>query len=147
MLPYFKAYISRLERWYESRNSDTLESMQLHVLGCGDAFGSGGRNQSGYLIVTRSCQFLIDCGPTSLLALRRAGFDPTVLDAVLLSHLHGDHFGGLPFFFAYYRYEKPRITPLQIAGPPETARKVFQLDQIMYGSGAAPRRPGSRPSR
>jgi len=53
--------------------------MRLHILGCGDAFGSGGRNQSGYLIEASDRLFLLDCGPTSLLALKRAGFDPAVL--------------------------------------------------------------------
>ncbi len=43
-------------------------AMKLHILGCGDAFGSGGRNQSGYLIETQDRLFLLDCGPTTLLA-------------------------------------------------------------------------------
>jgi len=73
--------------------------MKLHILGCGDAFGSGGRNQSGYLVETADKIFLLDCGPTTLLALKRAGFDPRRIDTILLSHLHGDHFGGIAFFF------------------------------------------------
>lgn len=68
--------------------------MKLHVLGCGDAFGSGGRNNSGYLLETEGPLCLLDCGPTTLAALKRAGFDPRRLDSVLLSHLHGDHCGG-----------------------------------------------------
>ena len=113
--------------------------MRMHVLGCGDAFGSGGRNQSSYLVTAGDRTLLIDCGPTALLAMRRAGLDPNSLDAIILSHLHGDHFGGLPFIFAYHRYEKPRSQPLQVTGPPGTETKVRQLDQLMYGSGAAPR--------
>ena len=72
--------------------------MRLHVLGCGDAFGSGGRHQSGYLFEASDRLFLLDCGPTTLLAMKRAGFAPRRLDAIILSHLHGDHFGGIPFF-------------------------------------------------
>src|SRR5262245_4294970 len=76
-------------------NTSTNTTMRVHVLGCGDAFGSGGRNMSGYLVETEEKLFLLDCGPTSLLAMKRAGFKPSRLDAVFLTHLHGDHFGGL----------------------------------------------------
>ena len=111
--------------------------MKLHILGCGDAFGSGGRNQSGYLVEATDKLFLLDCGPTTLLALKRAGFDPRRLDAILLSHLHGDHFGGIAFFFIEYLYLQPRLEPLVIAGPPGTEAKVRALFQVMYGGGAA----------
>ncbi len=108
--------------------------MKLHILGCGDAFGSGGRNQSGYLVEASDRVFLLDCGPTSLLAMKRAKFDPRRLDAIILSHLHGDHFGGIPFFFIEYLYHQPKQTPLIIAGPPGTEAKVRQLFQLMYGN-------------
>jgi ribonuclease BN (tRNA processing enzyme) len=109
--------------------------MKLHILGCGDAFGSGGRHQSGYLIQAGDRLLLLDCGPTALLAMKRAGFDPRRLDAVILSHLHGDHFAGLPFFFIDYLYRQPKNDPLVIAGPPGTEEKVRGLFQIMYGGG------------
>lgn len=109
--------------------------MKLHVLGCGDAFGSGGRRQSGYLIDAGKRLFLFDCGPSSLSAMKAAGFDPKRLDAIFLSHLHGDHFGGLPFFFIEYLYETQRDTPLHIAGPQGTENKVRRLFDVMYGVG------------
>lgn len=111
--------------------------MKVHILGCGDAFGSGGRNQSGYLVEASDRLFLLDCGPTTLLAMKRAGIDPRRLDAVFLSHLHGDHFGGLPFFFIEYLYEKPRRSPLRVAGPPGTKDRVHRLFRLMYGSGSS----------
>lgn len=107
--------------------------MKLHVLGCGDAFGSGGRHQSGYLVEADDRLFLLDCGPTSLLAMKRAGIAPQRLDAILLSHLHGDHFGGIPFFLIEYLYQKPPDNPLMIAGPPGTEERVLQLFELMYG--------------
>jgi ribonuclease BN (tRNA processing enzyme) len=111
--------------------------VKLHVLGCGDAFGSGGRNQSGYLIETSDRLFLLDCGPTALLAMKRAGFDPRRLELIFLSHLHGDHFGGIPFFFIEHLYQRTRDKPLQIAGPPGTEEKVRELFRLMYGEGLA----------
>ena len=118
--------------------------MKLHILGCGDAFGSGGRNQSGYLVEADDRFFLLDCGPTTLLAMKRAGFDPRRLDAVFISHLHGDHFGGLPFLFIEFLYQKPRDQPLHIAGPVETEEKVRQLFRLMYGGSAAKELPPVR---
>jgi ribonuclease BN (tRNA processing enzyme) len=116
------------------------KKMKLHVLGCGDAFGSGGRHQSGYLVQASDRLFLLDCGPTTLLAMKRARLDPMDLDAIILSHLHGDHFGGIPFFFIEYLYQKPRNRPLTIAGPPGTEERVCKLFGIMYGSGQMTRK-------
>ncbi len=112
--------------------------MKLHILGCGDAFGSGGRNQSGYLVETTDRLFLLDCGPTTLLAMKRAGFDPLALDAIFISHLHGDHFGGIPFLFIEYLYQHPRSRPLLIAGPAGTDERVTDLFRVMYGAKELP---------
>ena len=110
--------------------------MKLHILGCGDAFGSGGRHQSSYLIEANDRLFLLDCGATALLSMKRASIDPRRLDAIILSHLHGDHFAGVPFFFIDYLYRQPKSDPLVVAGPPGTEEKVRQLFQLMYGGGS-----------
>ncbi|MDP2603960.1 MAG: MBL fold metallo-hydrolase [Deltaproteobacteria bacterium] len=115
--------------------------MKLHILGCGDAFGSGGRNQSAYLVEADARPFLLDCGPTTLLAMKRAGIDPRRLDVVFISHLHGDHFGGLPFLFIEFLYRTPRDKPLHIAGPPGTEEKAYQLFRLMYGGSTASELP------
>ena len=112
--------------------------MKVHFLGCGDAFGSGGRNQTAYLLEDRSHLYLLDCGPPTLATFKRAGLDPADLDAVILSHLHGDHFGGLPFFFVHYLYNKPRSRPLQVAGPPGAEARVRDLMALMHGDKELP---------
>ncbi|MBI2985233.1 MAG: MBL fold metallo-hydrolase [Deltaproteobacteria bacterium] len=113
--------------------------MKLHILGCGDAFGSGGRNNSGYLVEAGDRIFLLDCGPATLPAMKRAGFDTRRLDAIFLSHLHGDHCGGLPFFFLEYLYEKPRAKPLHVAGPAGSEERVRGLFQSMFGDVSEPK--------
>ena len=73
--------------------------MRLTVIGCSDAFGSGGRYHSCYLLDTAQGRLMLDCGANSPLALKRAGIALTSIDAIAISHCHGDHFGGVPFLF------------------------------------------------
>src|SRR2546426_4590548 len=115
--------------------------VRVTVLGSGDAFGSGGRLHSAYLVETPRHTFLLDCGPTILQALKRNGRDPAAVDFVLLSHLHGDHFGGLPFLFMEYRFEEPRSRPLAVYGPPGTERRVRSLFGALCGGRAPPAPP------
>ena len=72
--------------------------VSIQFIGSGDAFGSGGRFQTCIRLTHQTGSLLIDCGASSLVALKRAGVPPASIDAILLSHLHGDHFGGVPFF-------------------------------------------------
>ena len=48
--------------------------------------------------------FLIDCGTTTLIGMRRLGLDPNDIDMVCVTHLHGDHFGGLPWLLIDAQY-------------------------------------------
>jgi ribonuclease BN (tRNA processing enzyme) len=106
--------------------------VRVTVLGSGDAFGSGGRLHSAYLVEAPSCTFLLECGPSALQGLKRARIDTGRLDFVLLSHLHGDHFGGIPFLLLEYRYENPRTRPIEILGPPQTERRCGKLYEALY---------------
>lgn len=110
--------------------------------GSGDAFGSGGRYQACIHLRTRDGQrpVLADCGATSLSALRRADLDPAEIAAVFVSHLHGDHFGGLPFLILDGQFTH-RTEPLTVAGPPGTADKLTDAMECLFpGSSAVSRR-------
>ena len=50
--------------------------MKLTVVGCGDAFGSGGRLQTCYHVDWTGGRFLIDCGATTLIGLNQASARP-----------------------------------------------------------------------
>ncbi len=110
--------------------------------GSGDAFGSGGRYQACIHLRTGDGQHpvLVDCGATSLSALRRADLDPAEIAAVFVSHLHGDHFGGLPFLILDGQFTH-RTKPLTVAGPPGTARRLTDAMECLFpGSSAVSRR-------
>jgi ribonuclease BN (tRNA processing enzyme) len=114
----------------ESPNSSG--PVQLTFLGTGDAFASHGRFQSGYLIETDGCHILMEAGPTVLCAMKRMDVAPADLDVILISHLHGDHFGGLPFLILEYLWESPRRKPLKIAGPPRLEERTWRLFNTMF---------------
>ncbi|MCZ7659056.1 MAG: MBL fold metallo-hydrolase [Xanthobacteraceae bacterium] len=106
--------------------------MRLTILGCGDAFGSGGRFNACFLIESGARRVLLDCGASSLVAMRVRGVDPNRLEGVILSHLHGDHFGGLPFLLLDAQHASQRREPLTVAGPPGTRARFEGLMEAMF---------------
>lgn len=106
--------------------------MRLTVIGSGDAFGSGGRLNTCFLIETDTRKVLLDCGASSLIALKARGIDPNTIDGVILSHLHGDHFGGLPFLLLDGQHLSRRSRALTIAGPPGTRSRLDAALEVFY---------------
>ena len=90
--------------------------MHLQFVGCGDAFGSGGRLNTCFHVVGESANFLIDCGASTLIGLERLGIARHAIDAILVTHFHGDHFGGIPYFVLDAHFGR-RTRPLTLAGP------------------------------
>ncbi|TFH11363.1 MAG: MBL fold metallo-hydrolase [Candidatus Atribacteria bacterium] len=90
----------------------------------GDAFGSGGRLHPCFHVKTDTLSLLLDCGPSALIAMKRFGVNPYSIDAIILSHLHGDHFGGIPFLIRETQVLGVRERPLIIAGPTGTRQRI-----------------------
>jgi ribonuclease BN (tRNA processing enzyme) len=105
--------------------------LRIRFLGSGDAFGSGGRFQTSMLVDASGFRFLVDCGASTLIALKRAGIEPNEIEAVLLSHLHGDHFGGIPFLVLDGQF-RGRKAPLLVAGPPGLRSRLDQAMEILF---------------
>jgi ribonuclease BN (tRNA processing enzyme) len=83
---------------------------------------------------------VIDCGATSLVAMKRAGVDPSEIGTIAISHLHGDHFGGLPFLILDGQFSR-RELPLTIVGPPGIeARTLVAMEALFPGSSTVQRR-------
>ncbi|UPK04714.1 MBL fold metallo-hydrolase [Bradyrhizobium sp. 170] len=105
--------------------------MQLRFVGCGDALGSGGRFNTCFHVTGTSVNFLIDCGASSLPALKRLGIARDEIDLVLITHFHGDHFGGLPFLLLDAQFTR-RARPLVIAGPVGIETKLASLMEALF---------------
>lgn len=106
--------------------------MRVTLIGCGDAFSTKGRNQAATLVETGGVDLLIDCGATTLAALQARDYDMDRLAAVILTHLHGDHFGGLPFLLLSLQWTKRRTTPFTIVGPTGTRARLLALMDVLY---------------
>jgi ribonuclease BN (tRNA processing enzyme) len=106
--------------------------MRLTVIGCGDAFGSGGRFNTCFMTEAGGRTVLLDCGASSLVALKGRNIDLNAIDGVILSHLHGDHFGALPFFLLDAHLLSLRARPLTIAGPPGTRERLNAACEVFF---------------
>ena len=91
--------------------------MRLTIVGSGDAFGSGGRFNTCFFLETAKGTLLVDFGASSLVALKARGLDPNRIDGIVLSHLHGAHFGALPFL---------------LLGPPGTRARLDQSLEVFF---------------
>ncbi|HVV42836.1 MAG TPA: MBL fold metallo-hydrolase [Nitrobacter sp.] len=105
--------------------------MQVHFIGCGDAFGSGGRFNTCFHVTGERTNLLIDCGASSLVALKRDHVDLDKIGLILISHFHGDHFAGLPFFILNAQFSH-RQAPLTIAGPPGLRMRLTQVMEALF---------------
>jgi len=98
---------------------------RVSFIGTSDAFGAGGRRQAAIFVETASGGLLLDCAPTTGSGLVALGIERLAVDAVALSHFHGDHFAGLPQLLLASIYEDERRKPLWIGGPAGVEERVW----------------------
>ncbi len=108
-----------------------MPTSAITFLGSGDAFNAGGRAHSCYLLEDAFGSCVVDFGATALMALKRLGKRPAAISSILLTHLHGDHFAGLPFFLIEGIFREVR-GPLTIAGPAGVEERVRTLARTCY---------------
>ena len=107
-------------------------TMRLTIVGSGDAFGSGARSNTCFFLETAKGALLVDCGASAPVALKARAVDPNRIEGILLSHLHGDHFGGIPFLLLDAQFLAERERPLLIAGPPGTRARLDALLEVFF---------------
>ena len=112
----------------------------MQFVGCGDAFGSGGRFNTCFHLRGASTNLLIDCGASSLIAMKQLGIDRNAIDAIVVTHFHADHFGGIPFFILDAQFFSRRDRPLIIAGPTGLEHWYERVMETAFPGSAAARR-------
>ena len=106
-------------------------SVKLKVIGCGDAFGSGGRLNTCYYVEAENVHFLVDCGASSLPGLKKHNLNVNDIDAVLITHFHGDHYGGIPFLLLDAAING-RQKKIQIISPHGGKGRIVALLDLLY---------------
>ncbi|NNC96199.1 MAG: MBL fold metallo-hydrolase [Chitinophagales bacterium] len=106
--------------------------MRIKILGCGDAFGTWGRLNTCFLLETSTHRYAIDFGATSMPALKSIGLDSNDIDGIILSHFHGDHYGGVTNFLLEAALIKKREKPLWIVSPPNVESMIKKLSDALY---------------
>jgi ribonuclease BN (tRNA processing enzyme) len=74
---------------------------------------------------------LVDCGATTMTAMKAQLLDPGEVDTVVITHLHGDHFGGLPFLILDGQFTR-RTTSLTVLGPHGTTQRLHTTMETLY---------------
>jgi ribonuclease BN (tRNA processing enzyme) len=107
-------------------------AVSVRFVGSGDSFGSGGRFQTCILVDGPQSRFAIDFGTSSLIALAQQGIEHNSIDAIVLTHLHGDHCGGVPFLLMDAMLGAKRSRPLVVAGPRDLQRRMGEIREALF---------------
>lgn len=105
-----------------------MADLDLQFIGTGNAFAPGGLCWNGFLL---NGSVLFEAPPQALQSLNRLKVDANGIDAVVLSHHHGDHFLGLPFLMLQWKYGK-RHRPVRVIGPAGTEALTKDLCSMVY---------------
>ena len=90
--------------------------MKLHILGCYAATPRTLSNPTSQVLEMKNHLFLIDCGEGTQVQLRKHRIKFSRINHIFISHLHGDHFFGLPGLVSTFRL-LGREKELHIYGP------------------------------
>ncbi len=102
-----------------------MSTFELTVLGSSSALPAGGRNPSAHVLNIQERFYLIDCGEGTQMQMRRYGQKIQKMESIFISHLHGDHYFGLPGLLGTMHL-LGRVKPLNIYAP-EGLQEILEL--------------------
>ncbi len=105
-------------------------SVRVRFIGSGNAFADGGRSHACIHLTAPGVSLLLDCGGSSLPAIKRYT-DPATIEAIAVSHLHGDHFAGITFLVLEQHFAG-RSAPLAVAGPAALEERLRLEGEALY---------------
>jgi ribonuclease BN (tRNA processing enzyme) len=106
--------------------------MKITIVGSGDAIGTGGRAHTCIRVDAGLATVVVDFGAGSIIAWNKLGFSTNDIDALVITHLHADHFGGLPTMLLQCQFVAFRTKPLTIYGPPGLKARLRAMQDIMF---------------
>ena len=93
-----------------------MEPFKVHILGCGSALPTLHHMASSQVVELRDKQFMVDCGECTQVQIRRSRINFNKIQAVFISHIHGDHCFGLIGMISTFGLQG-RKSPLQVYAP------------------------------
>src|SRR5436309_12317250 len=105
-------------------------TVRIAFLGSGNAFSDGGRANAAIHVTAPGVSLLLDCGGSALPAIKKH-LDPASIDAIAVTHLHGDHFGGITFLVLEQHFAG-RKRELVVGGPPSLDQRLRAAEQALY---------------
>ncbi len=112
-------------------------NFSLRILGCSSALPTSKRFPSAHLLNVNERFFLVDCGEGTQMQLRRFGVGMAKIDHVFISHLHGDHFFGLPGLISSFGL-LGRTKALHIYAFPQLEKIINHLLDALGGNAGFP---------
>ncbi len=109
-----------------------MKDVKIQVIGNGNAFGELNKFHTCFYLDTNQTKCLVDIGATSVYNLQQNRIDFNNIDIIILSHFHGDHFGGIPFFLLNSYFLLNRSRPLTIVGPQDCENRIKNLVNAVY---------------
>lgn len=106
-------------------------AMKLIFLGIGGTLPTADRGLSSVAVEIGSVRFLLDCGEGTQRQLMRSNFSYMKLDAIFISHFHGDHILGIPGLLQTLSLNN-RERELYIVGPPGTKELIEHMERISF---------------
>jgi ribonuclease Z len=103
--------------------------MKLHILGCYSATPRAFTNPTAQVLEIKGHLFLIDCGEGTQVQLRRQKIKFSRIKHIFISHLHGDHFFGLPGLLSTFRL-LGRDTEVHVYGPKGIKQAVTTMLKV-----------------
>lgn len=110
-----------------------MTPFKIHILGCGSALPTLHHNATSQIVEIRGKFFMIDCGEGTQIQVRRSKVHFSKVQAVFISHLHGDHCFGLFGMISTFGMTG-RTAPLQIYAPKEF-EDYFKLSMELFCKG------------
>jgi ribonuclease BN (tRNA processing enzyme) len=105
-------------------------TIRVQFLGSGSAFSDGGRVNAAIHVTAPGVSLLLDCGGSAFPGIKKH-VDPASIEAIAVTHLHGDHFGGIPFLVIEQHFTG-RKKPLVVGGPPSLDKRLRAEEQALY---------------
>ena len=110
-----------------------MEPFSVHILGCGSALPTLKHFASSQVVEIREKFFMIDCGEGTQIQLRRSHVGFTKIQAIFISHLHGDHCFGLIGLISTFGM-LGRTAPLHIYAP-QALRSLLDEQMELFCNG------------